>query len=225
MFAQSITVHPQFHKSIAQDWPIVMKTDITEIGKTSFTLRNQIVDGDDGSGEIFAESKNRVVCVDMASRKSTPLLPEFHALHAEYAKKIGDAGKFPTFDAPQLDNAQNVTKMQTTMRHSDQDFLFHTNQGVYFRLSQDCVCIAAEAGTLKQFDKDMCFYPIQQADALHKGESFPGDDLVTYCWEDPVLEMTMNFIVKKQEKEIFYARLKYYNENGGAFNFLDHLHQ
>lgn len=213
MFAQSLKVAPEFHQSIAQDWPIVMKTAVTELGNTSFTLRSQLLDGDDMSSVVFAERKYRLVSVDMETRKSTALLPEFRAMHEQYAQKCGDADKFPAFDTPDLATAEHVTTITNVTRHSDMDFEFHTNQGVYFRFSQDCASVAAAEGKLKQFSNDMCFYPIQQADVLHKGESFPGDELLIHSWEDPVLKMTMNFVIKKQEKEIFYARFKYFTED------------
>ena len=212
MFAQSITASPQFHRSVAQDWPIVVKSAVTEIGKTSVTVTAQILNGNKASPMVYAERKFRLVCMDMETRKSTELLPDFHAIHTAYAKKCGEAGKFPTFDQPNLDKAENISSITNIVRHSDLDLMFHTNQGIYFKLSQDCASVAAEGGKLKQFNKDMCFYPIQQADVLHKGESFPGDELVVHSWEDSNLNMTMNFVITKQEKEIFYARFKYYQE-------------
>ena len=169
-----INVSPQFHQFVSHHWPLDLHTAASDIGKTSFTLWTRVLDKD---GTCFAESKHRLVSMDMKTRKSTELPPEFHAKRGDYARKLGKPGEFPAFQRPELDTADHVTKMTHVVRHSDMDHVFHTHNASYLRFCQYCASDAAEKGQMRQFNKDMCFYPIQEVTALHKGESFEGMSL------------------------------------------------
>ena len=190
---------------------MILNTFVSHIGSTSFTLSTQILS--DSSSDILAEAKRRIVSVDMATRKSSELPPEFTELYGETAAGYGEEGKFPEQSFPLIADAKNVHTIKNTVRHSDLDFLFHMNQGSFLRYSQDCAAAATDKNHFKQFSKDICFYPVRETDVLHKGEAFPGDELEVHAWEDPKLNMSLNFLIKKKDKEIFYAKFSYYNEN------------
>ena len=205
-----LSVSPQFHQSLLHHWPLDLHSAVSEIGTTSFTLWTKVLDKD---RTCFAEAKHHLVSMDMKTKKATELPTEFHARRGDYARKLGKPGKFPAFQHPDLDTADHVTKMTHVVRHSDMDYIFHTNSASYLRFCQDCASAAAEKGQMRQFNKDMCFYLIQEVTTLHKGESCPGDELIVYAWEDPLIKMAVNFVIKKNGKEIYYARFKYYKES------------
>lgn len=214
MLSQHHLVSTTMHEEAAFELPMIIKTSVTQIGNTSCTLTAELVEAEQ-KGRVLSLRKNKLVSVDIASRKPTILPPEFHEAYAEYAAKCGEDGQFPDFTAPLLSSAPatSVQSMASIVRHSDLDYLFHANQGVFVRLCNDCGCIAAENGKLQQFDKDLCFYPIREIDMLHKGEAFVGDELIVSAWENPDNHMTINYVITKEEKEIFCAQLQYYGEN------------
>ena len=70
------------------------------------------------------------------------------------------------------------------VRHSDTDWLYHSNQASYFTYCMDAVTEGAKRGHFRLLKDDLLSYPIESMECLYKGESLPGDEQKVSVWEN-----------------------------------------
>jgi len=155
----------------------------------------------------------RVVSIDSQTRKSLPfpdqIREEFHQ-QMKTAQSQDATIRFPEMkNAPIIPADPFITTVAT--RYDDTDMYEHTNQGAYLSLVHECAARAINSAFYKQFNTDICFYRVCQSTGVHLGESFAGEELQVITWEEQ--PMTLNFVVKRAGRDIYYCRNIYFNDD------------
>ena len=95
------------------------------------------------------------------------------------------------------------------MRHSDTDYNYHTNHASYF---QFCIYAATEGAKLGHFQLlkgDLLSYPIESMECLYKGQSAPGDEILTYVWNDERMPYQLFGVIEKESSVIWEGCIKF----------------
>ena len=190
---------PLYEKS-ACDFPMIASWSLLEIGKTSTVWQDAFYE--ESTGDLLMKLWIKFVYTDLTTRRPTPwpqsLLDQCRAFIVEKGQE-----KFP--DVPPLELPATHYSTEVRITHSEMDQLFHTNQSNYLKYSMDCASEAAEAGFLKGFNEDMCFYHAKNVSVIHRGESFAGDRLKVHTWQDSGNVNILKFVIKKGDTDIYYA--------------------
>ena len=65
-------------------------------------------------------------------------------------------------------------------------------------------------GICKNITGDILLYPVKRARMWFAKESFVGDMVHVYAWENTADELSINFQINKDDKAIYYATFYFY---------------
>ena len=99
------------------------------------------------------------------------------------------------------------------VRHSDTDWLYHSNQASYFTYCMDAAVEGAKLGHFKLLKGDLLSYPIESMKCLYKGESLVGDQLRVDVWENNLDPKQIFCQIEKDGKVIWLGTLRFRLEN------------
>lgn len=190
-----------------QDIPFKVGVEVQDVGKTSVTLFNKMVNKLDN--KVLATACIKLVFVDRATRRPIPL-PEWMRDRCMAAIKHRQPMSFPQ-NAPAI--PESAFSMVVTVTASDTDVNRHTNQGSYVRFCSDAAQSAVSAGRLAAFAPDIARFPLQSSQAVYIGESGFGDSLHVYLWQQEDDLRLVNFVITRKTEiksvPIFHGYMKY----------------
>ena len=201
-------IEKALYSSAAVDMPMIVTMHIGNVGKTSMDLVTKVED-ETNSCSLLVSRIHRVVCVDPVLRKAAPIDEDFRTRF--FASMKGSAPQiYPAMDVSwRIPNKHFRSSIR--VRYDDMDFLFHTNQGLYFTYASECAAQAASSGFYTAIRDDICYYNVKMAYTVHQEESFAGDHLEVVTWEDHDNPLLLYFIITKKNKHIFFAKIEYYD--------------
>ena len=95
------------------------------------------------------------------------------------------------------------------VRHSDTDWLYHSNQASYFTYCIDAATEGARRGHFRLLKGDLLSYPIESMECLYKGESLPGDELKVSIWENSKNLLQIFSQIEKGNKVIWTGKMRF----------------
>ena len=95
------------------------------------------------------------------------------------------------------------------VRHSDTDWLYHSNQASYFTYCMDVATEGAKRGHFRLLKGDLLSYPIESMECLYKGQSATGDELLTYVWNDERMPHLLFGVIEKEGTVIWEGCVKF----------------
>ena len=96
------------------------------------------------------------------------------------------------------------------------DWLFHVNQGAYLGYAMECATRASLAGAYPHFSVNVSNWFLRTSTELHSIETFPGDRMTVWTWEDPEDACALYFVIKKDNELVYRCRLVFYTAAEGA---------
>ena len=93
------------------------------------------------------------------------------------------------------------------VRHSDTDWLYHSNQASYFTYCMDAATEGAKLGHFRLLKGDLLSYPIKSMECLYKGESLPGDEIKISVWENTENLLEIFSQIEKENKVIWTGKI------------------
>ena len=93
------------------------------------------------------------------------------------------------------------------VRHSDTDWLYHSNQASYFTYCMDAATEGAKRGHFRLLKGDLLSYTIESMECLYKGESLPGDELKVSVWENSKNPLQLFSQIEKRNKIIWTGKM------------------
>ena len=102
---------------------------------------------------------------------------------------------------------QNHFSYSIFVRHSDTDWLYHSNQASYFNYCMDAATEGAKQGHFRLLRGDLLSYPIESMECLYKGESLPGDELKVSVWENSENPLQLFSQIEKGNKIIWTGKM------------------
>ena len=93
------------------------------------------------------------------------------------------------------------------VRHSDTDWLYHSNQASYFTYCMDAATEGAKRGHFRLLKDDLLSYPIESMECLYKRESLPGDELQVSVWENSENAFQLFSQIEKGNKVIWTGKM------------------
>ena len=117
---------------------------------------------------------------------------------------------------PKILELQNIgTRPKTSftyfirVRHSDTDYNYHTNHASYFQFCMDAAAEGAKTGHFQLLKGDLLSYPIESLQCLYKGQSAPGDELLTCVWNDKRMSYQLFAVIEKEKSVIWEGCVKF----------------
>lgn len=215
MFGTHLLASKTLYRTAALEFPMKFQMQLTGVGKSSIDAAQLFIKEE--SNTILAQRILRIVHVDPNTRTTAPL-PE--DIRSDLQKRLGETPEYlrlPRFDVPAL-VPERCFVHEVVVRYADLDFVFHSNQGSYLLYAFECATRAAAEGFYSKIREDICFYPAKSASAIHAAEAFAGDVLQVVTWEDDSNPMSIYFVVRRKDKDIYYAKVEFYDEQDFSGN-------
>jgi len=208
MFGRHWRFTSALYSRAAVDFPMTMKTWIGGFGRTSVDLCQSIRES--ATGDLLASGVFRVVNVDPKTQSSVPI-PEKVRENLSKAVDLKAGDRFPMIKPPTTIPDRSFA-CRVTVRHDDMDFLFHATQGAYLSFARECAAQASKAGFYSHLSDDIAFRRASETTGVHFAESFAGDELDVSTWEDSCCPLLLHFAVSKDNRIIYYATVKYFDD-------------
>lgn len=197
----------QLYKTAAVEYPMKFHMQLSNVGRSSLDAVQSLTD--DQAGVVLVQRIVRIVNIDPLTKTATPIPDDLRQLLKEKIHASGDS-QLPRLDIP-ADVPEKHFVHSESVRFSDMDFVFHSNQGSYLLYALECAAMAASKGFYSKILDDVCFYPAKSALGLHIAECFAGDVLQVFTWEDEKNPMLIYFIVKNKNGIAYYAKVEFYS--------------
>ena len=205
-FGRHWKFYPALFDRAAVDFPMLIRSRISAIGRSSFDTWQTVEDEKDGS--LLASLVFRLVNIDPVVRGAGVPIPD-NVRQGMLRGVAPDAEKFPKIATPHA-VPKDAFSCRIKVRYDDMDLLFHTNQGSYPGFMLECAAQAAEAGYYSEIREDVAFLRPRWTTGIYLAESHAGDELDVSTWENADNKMLLNFLVSRQGTHIYYAQLEYY---------------
>jgi len=209
MFGRHWRFTPALYSRAAVEFPMTMKTWLGGFGRTSVDLCQTIQES--ATGDLLASGIYRVVNVDPKTQSSAPI-PEKVREQLSKAVVTEAGARFPVIKPPATIPERSFS-CRLTVRHDDMDFLFHATQGAYLGFARECAAQASNAGFYSQLSDDIAFHRASETTGVHFAESFAGNELEVSTWEDSHCPLLLHFAVSKDNRIIYYATVKYFDDS------------
>lgn len=209
MFGTHLQASKTLYRTAALDFPMKYHMQLTGIGKSSIDATQLFIKEE--TNTILAQRIFRIVNIDSSTRAAAPIPEEIRINLQEKLSKTPDYLRLPRFDVPTSIPERRFVH-EVVVRHADLDFFFHANQGSYLLYAFECATRAAAEGFYSRIHEDICYYPAKSASAIHVAEAFAGDVLQIVTWEDISNPMSVSFAIRCKDKDIYYAKVEFYDE-------------
>lgn len=174
--------------------------NVVSCGSSSYTMRQLLTSP---IGDIIVACYVKYVNLNQDLHPH-PLPQGFRDQHF---KTIREDFMLPKLDVPRKD--PKSFSLQIYVTYSDIDLRNHTNHIAYVRFCLECGRMAVYKGKFTRLTKDLPAYPMLDLDTVFIQESLAGDCLVVETWEDNQSLDTLHFHIYKEEKLIFYAKIRF----------------
>ncbi|KAK2161810.1 hypothetical protein LSH36_109g02014 [Paralvinella palmiformis] len=202
MLGQIFTIQPHVYKKFVLDYPMELENRLIAVSKSTFVRKISLSEIKTGSEVVSVLQK--LVHMDMATKKSCKLPQKVLDLLMDV--KGTDVQDVFQNIVPQQPTEKAFTCTQM-VKHSDMDFLMHTNQGTYMRFAFDCAAEAASQNGFQVIKEDICRYQVVKANTLHMSETFAGDKLIVKVWDDDVDPYRLHCAIFKNKTNVFYVSM------------------
>lgn len=202
-----IQISKEFHKSVNLTTKMVITTKLSNVGKSSYSLYQNLTEIK--SGQILASVHKTFVQVNMKTRRPEPF-SSTKRLECEHMLSRSNVPTARRFMLPSLDHGK-CFDCYLIARNTEMDQNNHVTQSVYLDYITECAAQAAASGYYTKLKGDICEYCVKSVDTSHLGESHVGDQLTVKTWEDPSNPFVLFFTAIKNNEDIFHAMLEYYN--------------
>jgi acyl-CoA thioesterase FadM len=208
MFGRHWTFQPTLYNRAAVEFPMIFRTRISGVGRSSIDISQTLEDEADGTE--LASLAFRLVNIDPVTRGSAVPIPD--EIRKEGLKLVSPgSGKFPKIDVPTA-LVKDTFSCRIRVRYDDMDMLFHTNQGSYLGYALECAARAAESGFYSLIREDVAFWRARRATGIHLMESHAGDELDVSTWQDAENQLLLHFAISKSGQIAYYAQIEYYSK-------------
>ena len=201
--------HLKVSKSLYQntfiDYPMSLVSGNVSYGRSTVDHKINLLHKK--SNEVLVSAIGRTIYVDPATRRPVNI-PQSIIDGIRQVVPETRRERFPV--SKLLGLPDHHFKQDIQVMHDDMNIQFHTNQASYSRFAENCAAAAVKQGFYKYFTRDICFYHVKLATILHLGESFSGDHLTVYTWQDEDDLLKLYFMIKKDSKLIFQAIFCFY---------------
>lgn len=157
--------------------------ELVEIGDSSFTIHQQLLDNLSGSRKIFAECLTREVHVDLKTKQPAALISEVNHRYSDLYRKTSAIWHTKNIFPDDVKKNPSYT-MSICVPYSDMDFMQHMSQASYCKYYTDCATNAIDAGVFRHFEHDICWYPILEVDIEYRGGLVAGETIEVQTWQD-----------------------------------------
>ena len=203
MLGQSFKVQPHLSTNFALDFPMELESKLVTISRSSVVKRVTLTEIRTGS--VVVSVLQKLVHMDLATKKSCELSSKILALCSN-VRSADDHDIFKVIVSPEpASNAFSSTQM---VKHSDMDYLMHTNQGTYMKFAFDCFAEAAAKNAFSFIKDDICRYKALAANTLHMSETFAGDILDVKVWDDDADPFILNCAIFKNKVNVYYLNIQ-----------------
>ncbi|KAK3105016.1 hypothetical protein FSP39_015219 [Pinctada imbricata] len=168
--------------------PLYIKLSEGHIGNSSFS---SIAEVTSPSGEILVKSSERIITVDLVTRKPSPI-PDWYRQRKKH-KQQGHPVHFEKFVRP-----LGVKHKNMRVHLSDLDFNAHATWSTYVMMTIETASLLVKEGQLRHFREN-------KLRGLHKvqlqflGESVEGDELDVFVWMDSQTYIMRSDVCKNGE--------------------------
>ncbi|ELU18193.1 hypothetical protein CAPTEDRAFT_219915 [Capitella teleta] len=200
-----VTMSDSLYEKASFNLPMTLEMSLLHFGNTSVDSKIAIID--DRTGDEFASSIRRLVCIDVKTSRPTAIPDAWKDVVAPDWAQTSSVPAFKPFDPFKPPKKQ--FRQKVLVQHDDTDYLAHTNQASYTRYAENCAAVASKAGFFDNFKGDICFYPVRKLSVAYAGESFPGDELEISTWQDGMDADTVYFHVSKHGKDVCYLKMDF----------------
>ncbi|KAK3104495.1 hypothetical protein FSP39_003385 [Pinctada imbricata] len=198
--ASEIEFTKAMYDSMIDKRPLYMKVRGGYIGKTSYT---SIAEVTSPSGETLIKNTNRLMGVDIVTRKPLPI-PDW------YRERNHRSFHSPPKIFEKLKRPNAVQHKRMRVSWSDLDLNIHATWSTYVMMTINAASLLVKDGHLRHFREN-------KLRGLHKlqlqflGESIEGDELDVYVWEETETHI-MNSDVCKKGKSIFQGSFEFFKD-------------
>ncbi len=200
--AQNLKITPAFYNLAALDLPMDLVTKSGHAGTSSCSLILHLVNVD--NDEILVSSQRQLVMINKVTRKAMPLPDDF--------RQVFKASITTSLNVSVVPTPKDAFCSTTKVVHSDIDYLQHSNQSSYIHFCFDAAAEATANNQLMHFKGDMFGYKMDRMEILHQGETFVGDILDIFVWEDMNLPDTLYFQIMQGDTPVFYSKTVFFRD-------------
>ncbi|XP_078695627.1 uncharacterized protein LOC144924392 [Branchiostoma floridae x Branchiostoma belcheri] len=199
-FRFSRSFYTQLHPGCA----LAYSTSISNIGKTSIAMKQQVLEGVPGNNAL-AEGRIQYVCVSSKTRRPEPWAPWLRQRYPDYfaAPRIATVEPFN----PSLAEPEDSFVYTVNVAPSDTDLFGHVGHFQFVRYCFDCLSIGREHSAYPALSQ----YKTEKVEVLFQGEARTGDVLTVVSWEDPEQSGTIKFQIKKGEDNVAQCSLQFFS--------------
>ena len=201
--ADITTVHPEFYKKAALHFPMTLLVCPGRLGKESGTLITKL--SEKSTEKVLIQIERQFVYINFASGKPVPFPQNIREGFLEHGVKCQPAFRVPVSERP-----KEVFDYHVRVAHSDTDLLYHTNSAMYTKYCMDCASFAQHAGFLRKLQQDVFSMNVRQLAILHRGETFPGDQLCVSVWPDEEDNSSLHFQIHKDIERVLSSTISFY---------------
>ncbi len=198
MSATHYEFYPIMYEQAAIRFPMKCYLTRGHIGRTSFSSIVQFKHGD----AIVMHSQRQIIVIDKKTRRPVGI-PE--AYRQQFGQPNGEALILNAVPVP-----KEAFKAVFCVSHSDTDVRNHASHSVYLRFCVDAAAEVTSKLKFQNFAGDMLSYKMQTLDILFQGETFAGDMIECYVWEDPERLDTLLCQIMKKDHKIVFCKMKFY---------------
>jgi len=191
---------PELYDCSKPKSPLDVKLQVEHIGDSSFVNTATLMTTD---GKPLVRNLSSFIAVDKDTDRSQPLPDEWKIKYAVVGKDVGLL-RFSKYKKPSTAKAFKVY-----VNRSDQDWNNHTNWSCYVRFALDGLHHHVKHGLVSGFS-DLEMRGIKRMELSYSGQSFDGDSLDVFVWNDDVDVNKVRTHVEKDGKLIFQGTFEYY---------------
>jgi len=198
--ASSFDMSPAMYDCSKPKSPLDAKLQIGHIGSSSFVNIATLMTTD---GEQLVRNLISFIIVDTNSGRSQPLPDWWKQKYVTKGEGVGPL-RFSTYEKPATAKAFRVY-----VSRSDQGVYNHTNWSCYVRFALDGLHHHVKHGLVSGFP-DLEKRGIKRMELSYSGQSFDGDSLDVFVWNDANDVNKVGTHIEKDGKLIFQGIFEYY---------------
>ncbi|OWF41120.1 uncharacterized protein LOC110462886 [Mizuhopecten yessoensis] len=202
MISSEIIFYKELYDFSIKKTPLRMHVLGGYIGSSSLNTITKMFDSTEKV--LLSSSVTQVVSIDRETRRPKPLPDWWREKYAASAKEHVSL-KFDKMARP-----DNASSYECHVSWSDTDAYCHTNWASYARYVVDAAHHSSRKGDLPPFEENLT-KGLHRIELHYCGESFMGDTLTVYSWEDQNNLNSLYFDLCKADKSIFQCKFHFFD--------------
>ncbi|KAL8608998.1 hypothetical protein ACOMHN_059929 [Nucella lapillus] len=190
-------------------YPPQIETQLMALGRSSATMQSRLVNSLDSKTLAMLDFK--YVFVDRHTRRAVPM-PDW--VLEKYRWILKEKQQQPlqlSRESPEVPSSAFMYTVRVS--ESDTDLNQHTNQATYLQYCCDATHATVREGRLPVLQPSPWCFPLMKLQARHTGETFMGENLRVFLWQQDGRKDTIHYVIKKettgQDTVVFYATMVY----------------